>query len=57
MATVQQAHDMLSFREKGMMLYKGYITHRVLMQPSTSSVPMRRVKLLTMAPKKITKKI
>ena len=26
------------------------------MQPSTSSAPMRRVKLLTMAPKKITGK-
>ena len=56
-ATPQQAHDMLNFRATGEHLYKGYITHRVLMEPSTSSAPVRKAKLLTMAPpKKLTRR-
>ena len=49
-ATPEQAFDMLNFREIGS---NEYINHYLLKNPSTTT-PVRRIKLLTMAP---TKKI
>ena len=56
-ATPQQAHDMLNFTAIGKKVYAAYVTHRILQVPSTASAPLRKSKLLTMAPtKKVTKK-
>ncbi len=53
-ATHQQASDMLTFREIGMQAFKEYISHRILIQPSSTDAPVRQHKLLTMATAKPT---
>ena len=55
-ATHQQAFDLLNFRKIGSDDLTQYIKHRILRQPSTSA-PVRRHKLLTMAPQtKVSKR-
>ena len=53
-ATPEQAHDMLKAREIGENHYKHYITHHII-QLSSSNAPVRKQRLLTMAPLKATK--
>jgi hypothetical protein len=53
-ATVEQAHDLLNAREIGEQHYLNYVSHHILKEPSTKA-PVRKKRLLTMAPKKITK--
>ncbi len=54
-ATNQQAHDLLTFRDIGKQAFQDYVNHRIIMQPSSTNAPIRRHKLLTMAPVKQTK--
>ncbi len=54
-ATLQQKHDMLAFREIGLKMFKNYVTCRILDKPS-SNVPVRKQKLLTLAPCKADSK-
>ena len=53
-ATVEQAHDLLQARDLGEEYYKDYITHHIIQSPSVKA-PLRRKRLLTMAPTKVTK--
>ena len=53
-ATIEQAHDLLRARKIGEEFYKDYVTHHIIQDPSVQE-PMRRKRLLTMAPIKITK--
>jgi hypothetical protein len=48
--------NMLNFTEIGHKIYDAYITHRTLQIPSTSSAPVQKSKLFTLAPTKIVSK-
>ena len=48
-ATPEQAHDMLSFRQIGLQAYQQYITTRILHTSSAINAPLRRHRLLTMS--------
>ena len=50
-ATTEQAHDLIEARKIG---HKDYITHHIIQSPSVKA-PLRKKRLLTMAPAKITK--
>lgn len=54
-ATQEQAHDLLMARELGEKSYINYVTHHILQLPSVANAPVRRKRLLTMAPPKSTK--
>ena len=54
-ATTEQAYDLLNARKIGELHHKNYITHHILQVSSVSSAPVRKARLLTMAPPKITK--
>ena len=54
-ATQEQAHDLLKARELGEKSYINYVTHHILQLPSVANAPVRRRRLLTMAPPKSTK--
>ena len=54
-ATPEQAHD-LSFRKVGLQDFENFVKHRILKQPSSAAAPVRRRRLLTMAPRKMGKK-
>ena len=57
-ATPQQNHDLLNSRKIGNEQYSNYIKYNILHQPSTSSAPVRKHRLLTMAqPIKSKKKV
>ena len=49
LATLEQAHDMLSFRQSGLQAFKQYITTRILQKSSSINAPLRRNKLMTMS--------
>ena len=53
-ATPQQAHDLLNFRKIGSDDLVQFISYHILRKPSTAA-PIRRNRLLTMAPPKIGK--
>lgn len=53
-ATPEQTHDLLNARSIGEQHYRNYISHHILQTPSTSA-PLRKARLLTMAPPKMTK--
>ena len=53
-ATTAQTHDLLNARKIGEQHYKNYVTHHILQVPS-STAPLRKARLLTMAPPKNTK--
>ena len=55
-ATPEQAHDLLSFRKVGLQDFENFVKHRILKQPSSAAAPVRRRRLLTMAPRKMGKK-
>ena len=48
-ATPEQAHDMLSFRQIGLQAYQQYITTRILHTSSVINAPLRCHRLLTMS--------
>ena len=54
-ATPKQASNKLTFCEIGVKAFQQYISHHILMQRSSASVPMRRCKLLTMETVKLTR--
>ena len=54
-ATPEQSHDLLNARKVGQQGYINYVTHYILQLPSVTNAPVRRKRLLTMAPPKITK--
>ncbi len=53
-ATPEQRHDLLNARKLGTQHYENYITHHILQVPSVAKAPLRKRRLLTMAPPKIT---
>ena len=53
-ATPEQTHDMLNFHTIGAESFYQFVSHRVLMTPSTNSAPVRRKKLLPMSKPKAT---
>ena len=55
-ATPEQSHDLLTFRKVGMKDIKNFVLHRILRHPSSSQAPVRKHKLLTMAPARIGKR-
>lgn len=55
-ATSGQTHDLLDARKLGQCDYIHYITHHLLQTPSVANPPVRRRRLLTMAPLKSKKK-
>ncbi len=56
-ATPHQTRDMLNFRAIGDEAYINYVTFRIVSQPSTNStVPIRNLKVCTMAPPKFVSK-
>lgn len=54
-ATNEQDHDLLNARKLGQLSYANYITHHIIQSPSIANAPVRCRRLLTMAPRKITK--
>ncbi|SMN12414.1 hypothetical protein SPBRAN_864 [uncultured Candidatus Thioglobus sp.] len=54
-ATPEQRHDLLNARKMGNQYYENYVTHHILQVPSVTNAPLRKRRLLTMAPPKITK--
>ena len=58
-ASNEQSHDLINARKMGQKDYENYVSHYILKQPSVSNAPVRRRRLLTMAPtmKKKSKKI
>ena len=50
-ATTEQAHDLIEARKIGQEYYKDYITHHIIQSPSVKA-PLRKKRLLTMAPAK-----
>ena len=54
-ATMEQTHDLLNARKMGEQYYKNYVTHHKLQVPSVTNAPLRKRRLLTMAPPKVTK--
>ena len=54
-ATPEQSHDLLNARKVGQQGFINYVTHYILQLPSVTNAPVRRKRLLTMAPPKITK--
>jgi len=55
-ATPEQSHDLLTFHKVGMKDIKNFVLHRILRHPSSSQAPVRKHKLLTMAPARIGKR-
>lgn len=53
-ATAEQQHDLLNARNMGDQHYENYVTHHILQEPSTNP-PLRKRRLVTMAPPKTTK--
>ena len=47
-ATHQQSHDLLLFRVIGQKAFEDYVTYRILMIPSSTTAPIRQLKLKTM---------
>ena len=54
-ATPEQTHDLLNARSIGEQHYEYYISRHILQTPSTTA-PLRKAHLLTMAPPKLTKR-
>ena len=48
-ATPEQSHNLLNFRDIGTAEYEQYVKFHILQQPSTTHPPVRKHKLLTMA--------
>ena len=56
-ATPQQSHDMLRFREIGNDTFQQHVNYRVLTKPSTVAASIKKHKLLTLQPpKKVSKR-
>lgn len=55
-ATLEQTYDLLNARKIGEQGYLNCVTHRILQLPSVDIAPVRHKQLLTMAPRKVTKK-
>ena len=55
-ATPEQSHDLLTFRTVGVQDFENFVKHRILKQPSSAIAPVRKRRLLTMAPRKEGKK-
>ena len=53
-ATTEQAHDLIEARKIGQKYYKDCITHNIIQSPSVKT-RLRKKRLLTMAPVKVTK--
>ena len=55
-ATTEQTTDLIDARKLGQRDYLQYITHHILQTPSVANPPVRKRRLLTMAPSKLKKK-
>ena len=55
-ATLEQTHDLLNARKSGKQGYTNYVSHHILQLPSVANAPVRKKRLLTMAPPKSTKR-
>ena len=55
-ATAEQTQDLLDAREFGQRDYLQYVSHHILQTPSVANPPVRKRRLLTMAPTKLKKK-
>ena len=55
-ATIEQQHDLLTFRAVGEEATETYITHQILRKSFTATTTIRRIKLLTMSASSQSKK-
>ena len=55
-ATPEQTHDLINARNLGEQGYINYVSHYLLQLPSVTEAPIRRKRLLSMAPIKATKR-
>ena len=55
-ATTEQQHDLLNFYEIGEKSFQFYVKYYILKVPSTTDIPPRQRKLLTMGTQKTTKR-
>ena len=55
-ATQEQATDMLAFRDIGTQAFQDYVKHQILQQSCSTKPTLRRHKLLTMKPPKLSKR-